>query len=173
MAAFTFRMPAGIPGECTRLAVLGTTIRAEKQNTTTPVTSYGVLCVVDTNGARPIAIGDTAQPSQTLLGVSVRPFVSSDLGVAYPLGTVNFGAAIPPPTGIIDIMYRGYVSVKLNGAASAARNSPAYVFYGATAAPHVQGGFEAASGTTIWQVTAAAFAGAADAGANTELAFNI
>lgn len=173
MVAYTFRMPAGIPGECTRLTTLGTTIRAEKQNTTTPVPAYGVLCVVDTNGARPIAAGDSATPAQIAMGVSVRPFVASDIGMAYPLGTVGFGAAVPPTTGIIDIMYRGYVSVKLNGAVAAVRNGPAWVWFAASAAPHVQGGWEAASNASAFAVPSASFAGPADAGSNTELAFNI
>jgi hypothetical protein len=173
MVAYTFRMPAGIPGECTRFNVIGTTIKAEKQNTTTPVTQYGVLCVVDANGARPIAATDTATPPQAVMGISVRPFVASDIGVAYPLGTVGFGGGTPPATGIIDIMYRGYASVKLNGAASATHNGAAFVWFAASAAPHVQGGWEAATNASAFAVPSAVFEGPADAGSNTELAFNI
>jgi hypothetical protein len=173
MVAYTFRMPAGIPGECTRFNVIGTTIRAEKQNATTPITQYGVLCVVDQNGARPVLVTDSAMPPQVNLGISIRPYVSSDLGVGYPMGVVGFGGGTPPATGIIDIMYRGYASVKLNGATAATRNSPAYVWFAASAAPHVQGGWEAASNASAFAVPSAAYAGAADAGGTTELAFNI
>jgi hypothetical protein len=173
MVAYTFRMPAGVPGECTRFNVVGTTIRAEKQNITTPVTQYGVLCFVDNNGARPIAATDTTTPPQTSIGISIRPYVTSDVGLAYPLGTVGLGSGTPMPSGIIDIMYRGYASVKLNGAAAANHNGAAFVWFAASSAPHVQGGWEAATNASAFAVPTAAFTGPADAGANTEIAFNI
>jgi hypothetical protein len=71
-SVFTYRMPAGIPGDVSRFSVYGTTVKAENQNLTTPVTTYGQVCTIDTNGARPLAAGDTAAPA--IIGFSVRPF---------------------------------------------------------------------------------------------------
>lgn len=175
--AYTFRMPAGVPGECTRLAVLGTTITPEMVNTTAAAAggaawSYGNLAVVDANGARPAAVADAAF-SATTWGVLVRPFPTGDIGVAFPAGIVDFGTGVPPQTGIVNVMRRGFFSAKLNGATAAAKGGAVYAFTGATAAPHQQGGFEAASGTSLIQVPGAYFQGPADAQGNVEIAWNL
>jgi len=95
------------------------------------------------------------------------------LTVGYPFATVPLGGGTPPATGVIDIMYRGYASVLLNGAAAAVKNGPSWVWFAASSAPHVQGGWEAATNASAFAVPLAVFQGAADAGANTEIAFNI
>lgn len=173
MVAFVFRMPAGIPGEVTRFQTYGSTIKVEKQNVSKPVTKYGQLVFVDASGARPIDAGDTTMPSALQLGVSVRPFPGPDSTVAFPTGTVPFGAGTPPPTGVIDVLYRGYVGVTVSGAAAASRSSGVFVYDAASNGTHVLGNFEAAAGANLWALTNAAFMGPADAGGVTEMGFNI
>jgi len=173
MVAYTFRMPAGVPGEVTRLQTYGATIKAEKINTASPPQAYGVLVVVDANGIRPIAVADASAPAINLLGILVRPYPGADLTVAFPAGVVPFGAGMPPQTGLADVLRRGYCSVSLKGSAAAAKGGNVYLWYGASAAPHVQGGFEAATGASAWQVPGAQFEGPADAQGNTEIAFHI
>lgn len=170
-SVFTFRMPAGIPGECSRFTQLGTTIKAENQNTTTPFTLFGQVGTIDANGARPILVTDTAAPA-TPLGIAVRPFPTADVTVGFP-GVVPFGAGAPAPRGVVDVMYRGYVTMKLNGATAATKGGAVYVYYGATASPHVQAGIEAASGTNLWALVGAYFTGPADSQGNVEIAFRI
>jgi hypothetical protein len=170
-SVFTFRMPAGIPGEVTRFQTIGTTIAAQVQNKTTPFTSYGTVGTIDTNGARPILATDTAVPV-TPIGISVRPFPASDNTVANP-GIVGFGGGTPLPNTIIDLLFRGYINMKLNGAAAALKGGIVYVYYLASSGNHVQGGIEAASGAGLWALPGAFFTGPADAQGNTEIQFGI
>jgi hypothetical protein len=170
-AVFMYRMPAGIPGEVTRFQTIGTTIAAQVQNNTTPFTSYGQVGTIDTNGARPILAADAAAPT-TPIGISVRPFPASDNQVANP-GVVGFGAGTPMPKGIIDLLFRGYINMKLNGAAAAVNGAPVYVYSGVSTGNHVQAGIEAAAGANLWVLPGAFFTGPADAQGNTEIQFNI
>lgn len=170
-SVFTFRMPAGIPGECSRFTLVGTTIKAENQNATTPYVAFGQVGTIDANGARPIAATDTAAPA-TPLGISVRPFPTSDITMGTP-GVVPFGPGAPAAKGIIDVMYRGYVTMKLNGAAAATKGGAVYVWYGVTGGGHVQAGIEAATGASAWALTGAYFSGPADSQGNVEIAFRI
>jgi len=170
-SVFVYRMPAGIPGEITRFQTLGTTIKAEVQNSSTPFTQYGQVGTIDTNGARPIAAADAAAPT-TPIGISVRPFPATDNTVANP-GVVPFGAGTPMARGIIDILYRGYISMKLNGAAAATKGGAVYVYSAVSSGNHVQAGIEAASGANLWALPGAYFTGPADAQGNVEIAYRI
>jgi len=175
--AYTFRMPAGIPGECTRLAVYGTTITPEVVNNTAAAAGgaawgYGQVVIVDANGVRPVVPGDTVYSTLTW-GVLIRPFPTGDIGVAFPAGITDFGAGVPPLSGIVNVMRRGFVSAKLNGATAAAKGGGVFAFVNATSAPHQQGGLEAASGTGLVALTNAYFQGPADAQGNTEVAFGL
>lgn len=170
-SVFLYRMPAGIPGEVTRFQTVGTTIAAQQQNAATPFTAYGQVGTIDTNGGRPILATDTALPA-TPIGISVRPFVSSDNTVANP-GVVPYGPGTPMPKGAVDMLFRGYINMKLNGAAAAVKGAPVYVYYLASAGNHVQAGIEAASGAGLWVLPGAFFTGPADAQGNTEIQFNI
>jgi len=170
-SVFMYRMPAGIPGEVTRFQNGGTTITAQVQNVTTPFTGYGLVGTVDTNGARPILPTDAAAPT-TPIGISVRPFVTTDNTVANP-GIVPFASGTPMSRGIIDLLFRGFINVKLNGAAAAVKGAPVYVYSGVSAGNHVQSGIEAAAGTNLWVLPGAFFTGPADAQGNTEIQFNI
>jgi len=170
-SVFMYRMPAGIPGEVTRFQTVGTTIAAQVQNAATPFTAFGIVGTIDANGARPILATDTALPA-TPIGIAVRPNPTSDNTAANP-GVVPFGPGAPMPRGIIDLLFRGYVNMKLNGAAAATKGGAVYVYYGASTGNHVQGGIEAASGANLWALPGAFFTGPADAQGNTEIQFNI
>jgi hypothetical protein len=169
-AVFAYRMPAGIPGELTRFNVIGTTVEAQNQNLTTPATAFGQAVIVDTNGVRPVAAADSADPGLAL-GITVRPFPGTDNTVANP-GVVGFGAGTPMAKGIIDVLKRGYISVVVN-AGTPTKQGGVFVYYGVNSAPHVQAGFEGAAGANLWQVAGAYFTGAKDAQGNCEVAFKI
>lgn len=175
-SVFLYRMPAGIAGECSRLSVLGTTIKPEIQNATTPVTAYGQVVTVDSGGVRPLAAADIAAPA-TPLGISIRPFPGQDYTSASPsyggANSVGFGAGTPPSTGIVDVMRRGYVTMKLNGAAAATKGGIVYAYYNVSIGLHVQSGIEAAAGANLWVIPGAFFTGAADAQGNVEVEFRI
>jgi hypothetical protein len=183
MVAYTYRMPAGIPGEVTRFDTYGATISPEQVNASAaaagaalnpPSWAYGALVIVDASGARPIVAGDTAYAPAYDFGFLVRPFPGGDRGVAFPSGTVGFGAGTPPVSGVIDVLRRGYLSVKLGGAAAAAKGGAVYYYAASSTGLHVQGAsMEAAAGGNLVQVTNAFFQGPADANGNTEIGFNI
>jgi hypothetical protein len=77
------------------------------------------------------------------------------------------------PQNAVDVCRQGYIGVTVNGATR--KGGTVYVWSAATAAPHVQGGFEAATpGANGFALPASCtFQGAADANGNVELAFNI
>jgi len=163
MVAFTYRMPAGIPGDINR--VQAATVEAQiitPSTLTLHPTVYGVPVVLGTAGVRTVTSTDA-----TIYGLLARPFPTG--GSQDPLGT-----STPPLTGPCDVLVRGYMTVLLSGGSAAATKGGAvFVWAAATSGSHVQGGFEAAasSGNTI--TTLGRFMGPADASGNIEVAFNI
>lgn len=181
MVAYTFRMPAGVPGEVTRLQTYGVTIEPNQVNASaaatgaalaTPTWTYGAVVVVDANGVRPVVAGDTADSIPTM-GILVRPFPGPDTRVAFPTGTVPLGAGTPPTSGVVDVLRRGYVNVKIGGSTAAAKGGGAFLYYGNSTGAHVQGLTEAAGGGNLVALTQSWFQGPADASGNTELAWNL
>lgn len=176
MTAFTYRMPAGIPGEVNRIwsAIIETQMVTPSGTTGAP-TNYGVPMVIDaTTGnvgnMRTILASDEAGGyilNQVPYGVLVRPFPTG--GSQDPLGT-----STPPASGPVDILKSGYINVLLSGSAAAAKGGLVYIWAAASAGTHVLGGWEAAAtvGSTI-AVTGAYFTGAADASGQIEIAFNV
>lgn len=169
MNAFTFRMPAGIPGDINRVGTA--TVEAgiiTPSGTTGAPLAYGVPLQVDTTTGN---VGNmrTVNVSDTMIyGVLARPFPTG--GSQDGLGT-----STPPTSGTCDVLKRGYMTVLLSGGSSAAvKGGQAYVWGAATSGSHVQGGWEAtsSSGATI-TVTGAYFMGPADSAGNTEIGFNI
>lgn len=173
-SVFTYRMPAGIPGEISRAFPYGCTIEPQVQNASTPVNLYGQVVVVDSNGVRPVAAGDTSAPAY--LGLSVRPFPSADYSSIQPsfAGSANigFGAGVPPAAGVVDVCRRGYMTVK-NNVGTPAKGGLVYVYYGVSTGAHVQAGIEAGAGGNLWQLPGAFFTGAQDANGNVEIEYNI
>lgn len=170
MTSFTFRMPAGIPGEVNRLWA-GTTIEPNIQETPFFL-NYGLAAVMDTStgAVRPPASGDTS-----IYGFVCRPFpfqagaASGQYG-SQPLGTV----VAPPQAGVIDIMRRGYITVLLGGSTAAVKGGQVYVWITASTGAHVLGQVEAAasSGNTLAPANST-FNGPADSSGNVEIGFNI
>ena len=174
MVAFTFRMNAGIPGEVSRFQTYGCTITPEKQHATTPMTQYGQVAIMAAAnaGVRPATAGDTAADMEW--GIIVRPYPGPDIGVSFPSGTVDFGAGTPMAKGIVDILRRGYMTVKLGGSAAPAKGGAAWLWTAATAAPHTQGLLEAADVTTNgFKMNKVEFMGPADASGNVEISYNV
>jgi hypothetical protein len=163
-------MPAGIPGEVTRLHTYGCTIEQQKQHPTTPVTRYGDPVVIESTGTRPIAGTDT---TNVVVGFLVRPFPGTDVTVAFPAGKVPFGAATPPTTGIVDVLRRGYISVNCR-VGTPVKGGAVHIWYGTPSGAHVIGGIEAAAtASNTFEVTNAKFTGAKDANGNVEVQFNL
>ncbi|MDR3488803.1 MAG: hypothetical protein P4M05_28360 [Bradyrhizobium sp.] len=168
MASFLYRMPAGIPGQVTRLEQ--STIETQAFDPAVPFPAYGVAMKTGANGKmQPIAVGDTASLVE---GILVRPYPTT----GAPSQTSVIGGAVPAPAGICNRLKRGYIMVQLNGAAAATKDGPVYIRVGAPATGKPIGGFEAAADATPANtilLTNAVFTGPADAQGNTELAFNL
>lgn len=173
MVAYAFRMPAGIPGEITRASV-GFTTEPQLQMVGNPLPYYGMPVVIDpgTGGMRPAASGDTAA---VIYGIIVRPFPTQPTATSGYSGAVAIGTpAVPPVTGIIDVLKRGYVNVLLTGTGKPApvKGGAVRVWLAAAASGEIVGGFTTDTAATLI-VTGAYFMGGADANGNTEIAFNI
>jgi len=174
MTALMYRMNAGIPGEVSRFQTYGCTISPERQHNTTPLTQYGQVAIMAAAnaGVRPATAGDVTDDMEW--GFLVRPFPGADIGVGFPAGVVDFGAGTPFTKGIVDIMRRGFMTIKLGGATAAAKGGVGYLWTAASAAPHVQGQLEAAAVTTNgFVMNRVRFMGPADASGNTEISYNL
>ena len=168
MSAFLFRMPAGIAGMLNRTEIA--TVEAQIVMTTNPPTSYGVPIAIDATAlqVRPIGAGD---PAANVYGFLVRPYPTNGNQINEPIGT-----GTPATVGTCNVMRRGYMAVKLNGATNATKNQPVYVrIAGGTTAKPV-GGIEAVADATPANTIAlpnAYFMGPSDAAGNVEIAYNI
>lgn len=174
MPALMYRMNAGIPGEVSRFQTYGCTISPERQHATTPMNQYGQVAIMAAAnaGVRPATAGDTTADMEW--GFLVRPYPGADIGVGFPSGTVGFGAGTPMATGVVDILRRGFMTVKLGGATAPAKGDVAYLWTAATAAPHTQGLLEAADVTTNgFKMNRVRFMGPADASGNVEISYNL
>ena len=164
--AFQYRMPAGIPGAITRVS--SANVEAALLDTTNYPTSFGVPMAIDatSHGARKLMAADTAT---SVYGFYVRPFPTQNVTQNDPLGT-----STPPTSGIANVLKRGYINVKLNGATAAAKNGIVYVRT-LTGTGSVIGGIEAAAdaSNTFALPSSCYFTGPADASGNVEIAFNI
>lgn len=172
--AFTFRMPAGIPGEVNRAGSNITIEPIQLASVGQAPTLYGVPLYYDatTGGARALVIGDTLA---TFAGLLVRPFP-----VQATAGSTNaqqaLGAGAPPnfAGALYDLLKRGYMTVLLSGAQAAVKGGAVFIWNAAAAGSHIVGGFEAANpGGSGFALTGASFMGPADANGNVEIAFNI
>ena len=175
MTAFTYRMPAGIPGDINRVAAAIVEPQViTPTGTTGAPTAYGVPMVVDNTAGnvgnmRTMQAGDTAP-----YGLLARPYPTGFAPQSSPLTTPGTGT--PPSSGQCDILVRGYMSVILSGTTAAVKGGTVYIWTGATntASNHILGGFEAATnaGNTI-AVANSYFMGAADSNSITEIAFQM
>ncbi len=161
--AFTYRMPAGIPGAITRASAA--TVEAAQLDVTNYPTSYGIACAIDatSHNARRVGGGDTAA---SVFGFYVRPYPTNS-------GTDGLGTSTPPTSGIGNFLRRGYMMVKL-GYGTAVKGGTVYIRTVANGNSSVLGGVDAqADSTNNFALSNAMFLGAADANGNVEIAYNI
>jgi hypothetical protein len=174
-SAFAFRMLTGFPGTVNRTHPASIDPCLVDPNA--PPLYYGIGVVVDSvsQGVRPIVAGDSALTA--IYGVTVRPY-PIQVASATNYGAQSFGSATPPPNTPIDVLKSGYMLVYVNNFAvnNSSKDSAVDIWFAATAAPHVQGGFEAAhtggSSLTLAQGQTY-FNGAAGPDGVAELAFNL
>ena len=143
MAAYTYRMPSGIPGDVSRKS--HSTI--ESHNMPTPVAAFGVFAKMDATGN--LAALGSSDTADTVYGLIVRSYPTTS-------ATNDLGQAVPPK-GITDVLVRGYMTVKCNA--------------GATGKPI--GGIEAVADGANTIAVKGRFMHDADASGNVEIAYNI
>ena len=169
MVAFTFRMPAGIPGAVNR--VNDATVEAQVLSATNYPTTYGVGLAMDaaTGTVRLPAAADTA-----IYGLYVRPYPTHSsqdpLGVSTPPTPPVAGAFGTP---VANVLRRGYMTVQLMGATPAVKGAQAYVWIAAAAGGQVPGGITAVNTAGSSLPLPGVFMGPADPTGNTEVALNI
>lgn len=160
MTAFTYRMPAGIPGDISRKN--SAVVEAQFANSSSLV--YGNAVKMSSGKLVPIGAGDD---ESDVYGVLVRPYPTQSS--QDPLGT-----STPPSSGPVDVLKSGYISTHLYGSTAATKNGAVYVRIASAGAGELVGGFEAADdGSDAFLLSNAYFMGPADADGNVEIAFNI
>lgn len=172
-SAFAFRMGAGFEGDVTRTHPVD--IEPVLVAVATPPTFYGeaVLTAAANAGVRPFAAADTA--IDTPYGVVVRSYPGQQTTGGM---TATFGTATPPASGVIDVLRRGYIAVKIPAAQAATPSKGSAVFVRCQNAGAGQrvGGFEAAAdggNTAALDTKRFQFNGPADADGNVELMFKV
>lgn len=171
-SAFAFRMPAGFPGDVSRVHPVS--VEPCLIDPAQPPAAYGYPVIGDnstTNGVRGFKASDTGVT--VVWGVTVRPFPAQQQSGNL---TSSFGAGTPPTTGEIDVMRSGYIMASIPSGVVVNKGSPVFVWCAASTGAHVQGGFEgAASGgnTAALDVNKYQFNGPADSSGNVEVCCNV
>lgn len=161
--SFVYRMPAGIAGDVSRKE--NATVEPQVMDTNYPVLYYGVPVKMVSSKLRPFTTGDDAVVPY---GFAVRP---------YPLQASTNEAlftATPSTTQPMDVLKRGYMTVKCN-AGVAALNGAVYVrVVDSGSASQPLGGVEAAAdGGDCVAITGCIFMGAKDSDGFVEIAYNL
>lgn len=175
--AITFRMAYAIPGDLAQGAGRAN-VKAEVFGTT-PFLSYGVAATLSSGTVIPINsnLGATAN---SVYGWLVRPFPLQEF--ASPSSTLNTSlSALPPTSGIANIMTEGYIGVFVqSGASSVVEGGIVYIYYAATSGAHIIGGVEGTTSGSNFAVTNTTnsrktcyFTGPCDANGFTVVAFGI
>jgi hypothetical protein len=171
MVAFAYRMPVAVaPGEVNRAHPA--TIEPVSVDQALPPTAYGQAVMIDSTsqGARPVQAGDST--ATDVYGFTVRPYpFQTPAAGAY--GAQPLGAAAAQTIQAMDVLRAGYIIVPVNGAPR--KGGAVFVWVAASAAPHVQGGCEAAAtaGSTIQLPVKSTFNGVPDATGLVEIAYNV
>jgi hypothetical protein len=164
--AIQFRMGAGFAGDVNRSHPAN--IEPCLIDATLPPTAYGQAVFGDTvsQGVRPIIVGTDAGTS--IYGVTTRPYpVSQTTGGM----SATIGAAVPPTSGVTDVLKNGYILVPVVGQTT--KFGVVYVWIAASGGGHTAGGFEAAaSGGNTAILAGAMWNGAPDANGLAELILN-
>lgn len=159
--AFVTRMPAGIPGDVTRME--HATIEPHIMDANYPVTKFGVPVKLVSGKIRCMAAEEVYTD---VYGFLVRPYPSQSTT------SEALGAATPDPTKICDVLRRGYMTVDcVNGTPT--KNGDVYFRHAAGSPAELIGQIEAGSLTDNTILTGAKFMGTGDADGNVEIAFNI
>ena len=165
--AFGFRMGAGFPGDPNRTHPFS--VLPGLMNATNPVRLYGDAVLIDpaSNSYRGFIAGDTGVTK--LAGVLVRPYPIQQTtgGMASAIG-----AAVPPTTGVVDVLEDGYIMVRCNNFATLqpTKGGAVFVRVAATAGALVQGGFHsAADAANTVAISNARWNGPADANGVAEM----
>lgn len=163
--AFTYRMPAGIPGAINRSATA--TVESAVLDTTNYPTAYGLAGTIDatSHNFRHATTGDTASTNFSLY---VRPYPTGP-NVNDPLGT-----STPPTSGVANTLKRGYMTVNV-AYGTPVKGGTVYVRITANGGRTTLGAIEAQSDTTysVALPSNSYFTGPADSNGNVEVAFNI
>ena len=160
--SYTYRCPAGYPGDINRAHPFS--VEPVMQNATTPCTLHGEAIIIDTatNSGRKVAAGDTALTR--IYGIVAREFPAQQTQSMQ--ATIGVGA--PPTNQPLSAMREGYVMVRCNGTPT--KDGAVYLWIAASTGNHVQGTFEtAATGGSTIQVTNAKFNGPGDSAGCAEL----
>ena len=162
--AFLYRMPAGIPGDVTRKE--HATIEAQDQDSTTPVTLYGVPVKMASGKIKPIEEADGASD---VYGFSVRPYPTQ-----AEVNNEGLDVATPSTVLQLDILRRGYMTVKVQNG-TPAKNGQVYVRIGNSTSTLLYGGLECAAGSPAdcVAITGCKFMGTADDDGNVEISYNL
>lgn len=154
-----FRMPSGIAGDVSR----------KSQSTIEPqilggvFVAFGLFGQIDSMGKFvPISDGDDIA---VCYGLNVR---------AYPTTSSQdpLGKSTPAPTGIADVMRRGYMTVK-NNAGTAVNGAPVYVRMSNATSTKPLGGIEAVASAGTVKHPSTTFMNGGDADGNVEIAYNV
>lgn len=160
-AAYLYRMGAGFPGDVNRGHPAS--IEPCLIYTTQPPKLYGGAVIIRpaSNAVRQPQAGDTSVT--TIYGLVVRSYPSQDTA-----NSSGLGAAVPPTSGVLDVLRDGYGLTKCVG--SPRKGDPCYLWIAADSGAHKQGFFEAsATGGSTVLLTNAIFNGPPDADGNVEV----
>ena len=165
--AFIYRMPAGIAGDVTRRE--HATIEAQEMDADYPVLRYGEPVKMVSGKIRPITTGDTVTD---IYGFAVRPYPTESASSVSEV----LGIATPNPANFLDILRRGYLTVKVQAGTPAKNSDPFVRTVSSGLSPDTQpiGGLECATdGGDCFDITSARFMGEADSDGNVEISYNL
>lgn len=168
MAAFTYRMPAGIPGTVNRAE--HATIEAQYADTTNSPDTFGGPVKVAGTKVQKMGSADAAT---AFYGFLVRAFPGGPS--TDPIGTDT----VPTPTAtglhaLVNVLRRGYLMTRLStGSVAALKNGTVYLRVATAGTGKPIGGLEAAADGANTVVLPAVFMGPADSSGNIEIAVNI
>lgn len=136
--AFLYRMPSGIPGDISRQSA--GTVDTGFYDSNYTFTAYGLPAKLVSGKLRPLTTGDTFA---NVTGFLVRPYPTTGANASDPLGT-----AVPPTSGVANLLKRGYMTV-LNNSGSPAKGGQVYVRVANASSGKPLGGIEAAAEATF------------------------
>lgn len=175
MNAFTYSMPAGIPGVANRLGGRMPEIEAQIMDPDHPLGAYGLFGKVGATGL--FRTLESTDDNASIFGPLVRPYPTQPSTATGVSGSVPLGTAAVPPQNqaTVDAMRSGRMTVLLRGATAAAKGGIIYVRVDNGDADHPIGGVEAADdgANTVALDSKSYFMGSADSNGNVEIAFNI